>query len=266
MPSLKQMLKAWQKSLYWKGFDLLHQKNFRSEGYTVHYVHQKEKSDVLLVVFSAYAAGLKPTYNYVRTLWGKGYGQLLFIRDDFVNLPSGGAYYLGKQGDYNGKKAVLGLIEKIRRESGVKTVIGIGSSKGGTAALMFGAMAGFDALILGGCQYYIGKYMQEHKMDSLRLLTGMENPDEREIVRLDAIVPQAVRQAEKKPEIYLHYSDREHTYPEHLKDMIRDLKEAGYSLTEDVADYETHSEIYRYYVPYLEKTLKILLKKYGGMA
>lgn len=256
MPSGKQRLKAMGKSLYWKGFDLLHQKTFRSMGYKVHYVYRKEKSDVLLVVFSAYAAGLKPTYNYVRTLWGKGYGQLLFIRDDFVNLPSGGAYYLGKNGDYHGKEAVLHLIEKIRRESGAKKVWGIGSSKGGTAALFFGIRAGFDGLILGGCQYLIGSYLKQHKMESLRLLTGMEQPDDREIAYLNAILPRAIREAKHRPKIYLHYSNREHTYEEHIRDMIRDLKAEGFSLQEDVGDYETHGEIYRHYRPYLERTLK----------
>ncbi len=264
MPSVKKKLDAWKKSLYWKGFDLLYQKTFRSIGYNVHYLYQKGPGDGLVVVFSAYASGLKPTYNYVRTLWGKGFGSLLFIRDDFVNLPSGGAYYLGRNGDYHGKNAVLRLIEKVRRESGAKRVIGIGSSKGGTAALFFGIKAGFDALILGGCQYYIGTYLKEHKMESLCELTGTKTPEEREIAYLDDIVPRAVREAKRKPCIHLHYSNREHTYEEHIRDLIRDLKEQGFSVEEDVAGYEEHSDIYLYYLPYMTQKLHSLLQGKEG--
>ena len=168
--SLMNKLKKLGKQAYWKGFDLVHQRTHRHAGYRVHYVLHRGSSDALVVVFSAFSAGLKPTYNYVRTLWGRTDAHLLFIRDDFVNLPSGGAYYIGRKGDSHGRQAVLSLIRRIREQTGAKRVIGVGSSKGGTAALLFGCMLPMDAVIIGAPQYYIGSYMKEHKPDSLALL------------------------------------------------------------------------------------------------
>lgn len=260
--SLTAKLKKLAKTTYWAGFDLLHQRTHRSTGYNVHYLYRPGKTDDLVVVFSAFAAGLKPTYNYVRTLWGHTDAHLLFIRVDFVNLPSGGAYYIGNKGDSHGRNAVLSLIRHIREKSSAKRVIGVGSSKGGTAALLFGAMLPMDAVIIGAPQYYIGTYMREHKPDSLALLASSGgNVMDEDVAWLDNLVPRAIRACGKKPAVHIHYSDREHTYPEHIADMLRDLQTCGYEVREDVADYEKHTDVYKHYIPYLTRTLPILLNE-----
>ncbi len=259
--SLASKLKKLGKQAYWKGFDLLHQRTYRHAGYNVHYVLHRGTSDALVVVFSAFAAGLKPTYNYVRTLWGHTDANLLFIRDDFVNLPSGGAYYIGKKGDSHGRQAVLSLIKRIREKTGAKRVIGLGSSKGGTAALLFGCMLPMDAIIIGAPQYYIGAYMREHKPDSLAIMAGKDAPTAEEITFYDGIVPRAVQSCTNPPAVHLQYSDREHTYVEHISDMLRDLKAHGFPVHEDVADYEKHTDVYLHFIPYLERTLPKLLNE-----
>lgn len=260
MGSLKSRLTSTGKKLYWKGFNLLHEKTHRSHGYPVHYLYRRGTSDALIVVFSAYAPGLRPTYNYVRTLWGKTGAHLLFVKDDFVDLPSGGGYYVGKGGDGHGLHAVCSLITRIREASGAKRVVGVGSSKGGTAALIFGMKLGFDALIIGAPQYYIGAYMQEHKPDSLALLTGKAAPDAQDLAWLDDIAPRAVQEcAAPGPVIHLHYSDQEHTYQEHIADLLRDLKAKGLRVVEDVADYARHTDVSLYFQPYLLRTLPTLL-------
>ena len=260
--SLKATLKSLVKKAYWAGFDLLHQRTHRSHGYDVHYLYKPGTSDDLVVVFSAFAAGLKPTYNYVRTLWGRTDAHLLFIRDDFVNLPSGGAYYIGNKGDSHGRQAVLSLITRIREKAGAKRVFGVGSSKGGTAALLFGCMLPMDAIIIGAPQYYIGQYMAEYKPDSLALLASSNGSVMAEdIAWLDAYVPRAVKECKAPPAVHIHYSDQEHTYPEHIADMLRDLKSCGFHITEDVADYAKHTDVYKHYIPYLTRTLPILLNE-----
>lgn len=260
--SLTTKLKNLGKMAYWAGFDLLHQRTHRSHGYDVHYLYKPGTSDALVVVFSAFASGLKPTYNYVRTLWGHTDAHLLFIRDDFVNLPSGGAYYIGNKGDSHGLEAVMSLLQKIMTNSGAKRVYGVGSSKGGTAALLFGCMLPMDSIIIGAPQYYIGSYMREHKPDSLALLASSNGSVVAEdIAWLDNIVPAAVKACGKKPAVHIHYSDREHTYPEHIADMLRDLKDCGCEVHEDVADYEKHTDVYKHYIPYLTHTLPILLNE-----
>ena len=259
--SLAGKLKKLGKQAYWKGFDLLHQRTHRHAGYDVHYVLHRGTSDALVVVFSAFAAGLKPTYNYVRTLWGHTDANLLFIRDDFADLPSGGAYYIGRKGDSHGRQAVLSLIRRIREKTGSKRVIGLGSSKGGTAALLFGCMLPMDAIIIGAPQYYIGTYMREHKPDSLAIMAGKDAPTAEEIAFYDGIVPRAVQGCNAPPAVHIHYSDREHTYAEHIADMLHDLKAHGFPVHGDVADYEKHTDVYLHFIPYLERTLPQLLNE-----
>lgn len=259
--SVKSMLKKAGKKAWWAAFNALHQRTYRHLSYDVHYLYHRGTSGDLVVVFSAFAPGLKPSYNYVRSLWGHADAHLLFIRDDFVNLPSGGAYYIGSKGDSHGQDAVLTLIRHIRKRCGAKHVIGVGSSKGGTAALLFGCMLPMDAIIIGAPQYYIGSYMQEHKPDSLALLATSSGgtPTAEDIAFLDAIVPRAVRECKTPPCVYIHYSDQEHTYQEHIADMLHDLKECGFPITEDVADYAKHTDVSLYYQPYLLKTLPAVL-------
>ena len=256
--SLKNTLTKVGKKCYWSTFHALHQRTFRHT-YPVHYLYRPGISDALIVVFSAYASGLKPTYNYVRTLWGQTDAHLLFIRDDFINLPSGGGYYIGKNGDTCGQHSVLSLIQYICNKCGAKRIIGIGSSKGGTAALLFGTLLPFDAIIIGAPQYYIGTYMQEHKPDSFAVLTGHPTPSPEDVAHYDAIVPHAVQECRITPCVYLHYSNKEHTYAEHIKQMLIDLKQHGFQVIEDIADYEKHGDVYQYYIPYMTKILPALL-------
>lgn len=267
MSSWKSRLTSAGKKLYWKGFNLLREKTWNAHGYPVHYLYRKGTSDTLVVVFSAYASGLRPTYNYVRTLWKATDAHLLYIKDDFVDLPSGGGYYIGKGGDTHGLDAVCSLITEIRRRAGVRHVVGVGSSKGGTAALIFGMKLSFDALIIGACQYYIGAYMQEHKPDSLALLVSSGKPTAEDIAWLDSVAPRAVGEcASPAPVVYLHYSDREHTYQEHIVDLLRDLRRRGVTVHEDVGSYEKHTDVSIYYVPYLQRTLPEVLKACKGGA
>lgn len=256
--SFKGKLNALGKKGYWAAFNALHQRTFH-DAYPVHYLYRRGTSDALVVVFSAYASGLKPTYNYVRTLWGHTDAHLLFIRDDFINLPSGGGYYIGKNGDDRGLQAVQTLIRQIRQKSGATRLFGIGSSKGGTAALLFGTLLPFDTVIIGAPQYYIGTYMQEHKPDSFALLTGRDVPSPQDIARYDAIVPHAVRECTAPPRVYIHYSSKEHTYAEHIADMLQDMKQYGFCVTEDKADYEKHTDVYLHYIPYMTRMLPCLL-------
>ena len=59
--------------------------------------------------------------------------------------------------------------------------------------------------------------------------------------------------------VYIHYSNKEHTYEEHVKPMLEDLHKIGIEVREDVGDYLSHDELSTYYPPFLIKTLNILL-------
>ena len=62
-----------------------------------------------------------------------------------------------------------------------------------------------------------------------------------------------------KQKIYMHFSDKEHTYTEHIKDLLGCFNENGYNVECDIADYTNHSDISYYFPDYLINTLKQIL-------
>ena len=54
---------------------------------------------------------------------------------------------------------------------------------------------------------------------------------------------------------YLHYSKQEHTYEKHIRDLLRDLKDSGMTVYEDIADYPEHSDVGKYYPNFLSATV-----------
>ena len=64
----------------------------------------------------------------------------------------------------------------------------------------------------------------------------------------------------KKPTVYIHYSPKEHLYQNHIRDMIRDLKQAGVVVVEDNHyQYTVHSDVAKHFPKFLLKTIKELL-------
>jgi hypothetical protein len=59
--------------------------------------------------------------------------------------------------------------------------------------------------------------------------------------------------------IYLHYSDKEHTYPEHIVHLLAELRDNNVKVVQDVADYTNHSDISFYFPDFLSKTVKTLV-------
>lgn len=245
-------------------FYAIHERKFKYKGHTIRYMVKNCKSKNLCVVFSAFPQkGVLPGYNMIRTLWNnQGKYDLLYIRDDMVNIPTGGSYYLGSNGDFWGIETVEALIKFITSKNGYNKCVGVGSSKGGTAALMFGLKLQFDAVVIGACQYRIGSYLNcpyHHK--TLQKLTGMENVCSEAISILDSIVPDIISEKKGTPtEIWFHYSDKEHTFSEQIQELLHDLRANGYHLHEDVMHYLDHGDVGKYYPKYMLKILDRLLK------
>ena len=63
----------------------------------------------------------------------------------------------------------------------------------------------------------------------------------------------------KPSAIYIHYSDSEHTYKEHIVDLINDIKKNGINLEEDIEHYTNHMDLVYYYPDFLKKTIKEIL-------
>lgn len=248
--------------LYTAAVQRLREREFVSgEGQTLRYLYLPcRKSDVLVIGFQAFNdAG--PRYNYVRTLGGCGVHRLL-IKDDFG--PRGlGNYYLGRDGDCQVERAVFQLIDRCIAQIRPGKLLFIGSSKGGYAAMNFGLRYPGSAMVLASPQYYLGTYLDCPKWrDTLEEILGSPlRPQDKEALdrRLKERIasdPFASTQT-----VYLHYSRREHTYQEHIRDLLADLRRAGLTVCQDVRDYASHQEL-RYYFPnYLRETVRAIAKK-----
>jgi hypothetical protein len=207
------------------------------------YLFIKNSSDCLIISFSGFApAKNKSSYNYIRTLSDIKVNKL-FILDDF-GYEKRGSYYLGECGNFYVSEMVIQLIEKIKAENKINKIICIGSSKGGTAAIKFGLQLGVEHIIAGAPQYYIGNYLSANNEHKKILESVMGNVDKQGISFLNEIVHNAIANYNfpTKPIIYLHYSYNEHTYSEHIKYLINDLKESNYVINEDVKTYIEHSD------------------------
>lgn len=237
---------------------LFRQKTFHSGGVSVKYMLLKADSPVLTVVFSAFTRkGLKARYNYVRTL-KKAECSRLFILDDFAE-DGRGAYYAGHNMQFDEERASVELIRQIRKKVHGEKILFCGSSKGAWAALNIGLQFPGADIIAGGPQYFLGRYLTDSgNLEALRHIAGEVTREKLDI--LDGYLEKRIRNNPYKESqrIFLHYSDREHTYPEHICFLRRALKEEGYKLEENVADYASHSDISYYFPDYLCSTVRKL--------
>ena len=60
----------------------------------------------------------------------------------------------------------------------------------------------------------------------------------------------------KSQTVYLHYSDQEHTYEEHIADLISDLNRVGIDVRENIEKYTIHRELKYYFPVYLSESIK----------
>jgi len=225
------------------------------------YIFQNNGSKTLIVAFSGFPGkGRKALYNYMATLSGIKVNKL-FLLDDIWNPVNVGSYYLGKDGDWYLIEEITALIDTIRKENGITQVITVGSSKGGTSALFYGIKTEADACIIGTPQYHVGKYLSSATLSPIMDVI-MGDHSQESIARLDEYIVQEIKRPhKKKPEVYIHYSPEEHTYKDHIVDMIADLRREGYKVMEDNDyKYEHHSDVAKYYPNYLVKTVKQIVK------
>ena len=225
----------------------------------------KEKnSDVLLVSFPACAPNTAK-YNYVRTLLPFKCNKL-FLLDD---------YGANHQGCYlvedNVEKCTLELLKNLinkceRQRTGGGTIDGLkmvflGSSKGGYSALNFSFLIPNVTAVIGAPQYFLGTYLdKDDTRENLRYLIGDITEDSKNL--LNTRLQKRILSSHIKPiEVYFHYSNVEHTYEDHVKDMLRDLKTARVIVIEDVHNYPKHSGLKDHYPLFLQNTIKMIIEQ-----
>lgn len=242
---------------------LYSEKKFDSNGYTLKYLFEKNKSDDLIVVLSGFARPqVGARYNYNRTL-GNVKANKLFILDNFGHDELG-AYYLGKNKDFKIQLAVKELIKMIKKENNIKNTIYAGSSKGGYGAFYFGLQEEEATIIAGAPQYYLGDFLYDSpgfRKNTLSYIMGDDFTDE-DVETLNYLLRDLIRSnSHKNHKIFLHYSEEESTYRKHVRFLIEELEENNIPYEKDVHDYKDHNDVSLHFPDYLFKTAKNITSK-----
>ena len=117
-------------------------------------------------------------------------------------------------------------------------------------------------VIAGAPQVYLGKYLlseyekPDGNHDLLPYMAG--SPGNIEILTLlDNLIPKAINNLESPSDvtIYLNYSSLEHTFNEHIKDLINMFKSKSIKYELKVDSYTNHSDISKHFPKFLLKTL-----------
>ena len=206
------------------------------------------------MIVSFPACGPTAKYNYARTLNGVNCWRL-FIKDDFGDEHTGN--YLVEE---KTERVVIGLIDHQIQKRNINRLFFIGSSKGAYSAINFSFHFPHVTVVAGGPQYYLADYLKKcNALSSLHDILG-DNYSEESFERLNCRLKEKILKQKIVPNaIYLHYSNKEHTYEEHIKDMLETLNKRGIRVYEDVCDYPYHSGLADYFPPFLKRTIKAIL-------
>lgn len=235
----------------------LKEQTFGSTKYRVKYLffnhHRGDDRRVLIVCFPAFA-GKGAKYNYVRTIKNIC-AYKLFLLDDIGGVDKGN-YLLQKQVEQNTKT----LIQKKIDETKPDNIVFIGSSKGGYSALYYSTFFDNVDVVIAAPQYYLYDYLiREKKYDNLKVILG-DSPLDNEKDSLNMLLSHRISSSEILPKsVYIHYSTNEHTYKEHIENLLSDLRCRGIKLFEDIGSYTNHMDLKYYFPEYILRSLNDIL-------
>ncbi|PEH49528.1 YqiA/YcfP family alpha/beta fold hydrolase [Enterococcus faecium] len=250
------------KTLLLKLYYKICSKTYKKKKTKLNFIYKQKwrNSNTIVVVFSAFPrTGLQATYNYTKTLKHLSVDQL-FLLDSF-GFKKRGVFYLAENGQFDVEKAVDDLIRKILRYGKYKKIIFVGSSKGGYAATYFGIKSKATDLVVGGNMYFLGNYLSDSPVKEPILKAMMGKTDDSVITKLNNLLKNRIEKNDYLPNLYIHYSKKDHMYNEHIKYFLKDYKEAnGKIKSVDIADYKKHQEIKYYFPNFLLDSLSSILK------
>lgn len=221
---------------------------------------EERKSNVLLVSFPACAPNTAK-YNYVRTLLPFECNKL-FLLDDYGTNHQG-CYFIEDKVE----KCTLELLKYVinkcdsQKRRGALKIVFLGSSKGGYSALNFSFLIPNVSVVIGAPQYYLGTYLdkEETKVNLLYLIGEITEEGKNQ---LNFRLKKRILSSRIKPNVvYYHYSNAEHTYNEHVKDMLRDLKSVNVKIVEDVKAYPDHGGLKDFFPGFLQNTIQMIFNQ-----
>ena len=228
------MLQAIKKKIIHLGIKVetfLSERNSR-EG--VKYIYENNHSGELAIIFSGIG---NVSYNYRRSLKHASCDRI-FIKDSWAD---GVSYYVYENGESLPEEKVSAFIERILNEKKYKRLYTIGSSKGGYAAVYYGLKYNADLIYAGACQYNLGDYLANHEHpEYYAKVTGKERNDESTSL-LNNALPRMIEQHRNSTTlIHLLYSKNEHTYQDHIVDLIKALDQYNIKHTDYIETFKEH--------------------------
>jgi accessory secretory protein Asp2 len=199
------------------------------------------RPDVLAVGFSAvHTPDEAPAYHY-RSVVRDVPCHRLFVLDDHgprEPLPRP-TWYLGR--DLDVADTVCELLEATAAELGVarERVITFGSSKGGWAALYFGARCGAGHAVAGEPQTLLGRHLlQEENLTIAQHVAGATDAEAG--ARLDALVFDAFRAADPAPRVHVYSGRGSPYYQRDVVPLLHLLDELGIPWELDLGEHSEH--------------------------
>lgn len=147
------------------------------------------------------------------------------------------------------------LIEHIiRRSRGYDNIYTIWSSKGGTDAIYYGLKFNVTAVYSGSCQYYVGDYLN-HPWHNHHLSCMVGKRKKQDVIfELNSMMPEIIKQSRgTKTNINLLYYPEEHTYPEHIVHLIKELDDNMILHNDYIEHFQIRSDIAVFFPEFLRK-------------
>lgn len=209
-------------------------------------------AEALVVAFSAVHQPRDFTYNYRATLDGLNMARL-FVLDDFGDQ---GAYYYSRSRGLGPFVAVQALIRDVLDRLGLppSSLQTVGSSKGGTAALIHGLAAGAGHVVAGAPQTRVGSFLQLAHPDVLTYMSG--GSGQADVLWADDILERVLRDASASTTVSVLVGDADHHLRGHVEPFVRVARQHGLTVNDLVIPGTPHGRIGASFRQYLRSHLE----------
>lgn len=179
-----------------------------------------DPDDELVFVFSALSDPGVFTFNYRRPLAGSR-SPRVFVLDDFREQ---GVYFLAENRSLRVFDAVQEFIRGRVAEAGVSPyrVRFVGTSKGGTGALIHGLTFGSGTIVIGAPQWNIGTFLATPHPGMVRAIAGGRT--DADVAWLNAQTDRIVAESTFRGTVTVLVGERDHHWEGHVQPMVRALR------------------------------------------
>lgn len=197
----------------------------------------------IIFVFSAMGLPGDFSYNYKSTI-DKTTSHAIYILDDFGDQ---GSYYLKEKNDHSIFGTVQNFIkEKIDELSGLdRQIYFVGSSKGGTAALLHGLKFDNSKIFIGAPQTKIGSFISKPHPNILQYMTGGNSNED--IDSLDSTLFESGYVTNQSCQVTIVVGKGDHHYQNHVMPWVHFAASENFDVKTILRDGTPHSEIGKVY-------------------